>query len=55
MLPYYFRLALLSIRNNLWLSLLMVAAIALGIGVCMTIVTVNYIMGSDPIPSKSDH
>lgn len=54
MLPYYFRLALLSIRNNLWLSLLMVAAIALGIGVCMTIVTVNYIMGSDPIPSKSD-
>ena len=54
MIGYYFRIALLSLRSNWWLSLLMVVAIALGIGVCMTIVTVNYIMGSDPIPSKSD-
>lgn len=54
MFAYYVRMALLSIRKNWWLSLLMVAAIALGIGVCMTIVTVNYIMGSDPIPQKSE-
>ena len=54
MTAYYFRIALLSVRKNWWLSLLMVAAIALGIGVCMTIVTVNYIMSSDPIPDKSD-
>ena len=51
---YYLRLALISIRKNVVLSLLMVAAIALGIGACMTIVTVNYIMASDPIPRKSD-
>lgn len=53
MLIYYLRLALISIRNNWVLSALMVAAVGLGIGVCMTIVTVNYVMSSDPIPQKS--
>ncbi|MEM7077124.1 MAG: ABC transporter permease [Pseudomonadota bacterium] len=53
MLGYYFRLAAISIRGNWVLSALMIAAIGLGIGVCMTIVTVNYVMGSDPIPNKS--
>lgn len=54
MLAYYIRLALVSIRGNVVLSLLMVAAIAIGIGTCMTIVTINYLMGNNPIPQRSD-
>ncbi|MEM7016132.1 MAG: ABC transporter permease [Pseudomonadota bacterium] len=50
---YYFKLALISIRKNLGHTALMVAAIGLGVSVCMTIVTVNYLMGKDPIPYKS--
>ena len=51
---YYLRLAVISIRKNPVLSALMVAAIGLGIGACMTVLTVNYLMSSDPIPQKSD-
>ncbi len=36
------------------LTTLMVLAISLGIGVSMTVLTVNYLMGKDPIPSKSE-
>ncbi|MEM9532665.1 MAG: ABC transporter permease [Pseudomonadota bacterium] len=54
MLGYYLKLGWLSIRRNPILSGLMVAAIAVGIGACMTIFTVNYVMGSNPIPQKSD-
>lgn len=54
MLRYYVRLGLLSIRANPALSTLMVAAIAVGIGACMTIVTINYIMSDNPIPHRSD-
>ena len=54
MIRYYLKLGLLSIRANPMLSSLMVAAIAVGIGACMTIVTVNYIMSGNPIPHKSD-
>jgi putative ABC transport system permease protein len=32
----------------------MVAAIGIGIGACMTIVTIQYIMSGNPIPEKSD-
>ena len=32
----------------------MVAAIAVGIGASMTIITVNYVMSGNPIPQKSD-
>ena len=53
MIGYYFRLALISLRASPGLSLLKIAAIALGIGVCMSVITVNYLMGSDPIPQKS--
>lgn len=35
------------------LTALMIIAIALGIGVSMTILTVNYMMSKDPIPEKS--
>ena len=54
MFSYYLKLGWLSIRRNPLLSSLMVAAIAVGIGACMSIITVNYIMSSDPIPQKSD-
>lgn len=54
MFSYYLKLGWLSIRRNPLLSTLMVAAIAIGIGACMTIITVNYVMSSDPIPQKSD-
>jgi len=54
MFRYYLKLGLLSIRGNPMLSGLMVAAIAVGIGACMTIVNVDYIMSGNPIPQKSD-
>ena len=54
MFSYYLKLGWLSIRRNPLLSILMVAAIAVGIGASMTIITVNYIMSSNPIPQKSD-
>lgn len=54
MFSYYLKLGLLSIRRNPLLSALMIAAIAIGIGACMTIITVNYVMSSNPIPQKSD-
>lgn len=54
MFAYYLKLAWNSIRRNPILSLLMVTAIALGIGASMTTLTVNYLMSADPIPHKSD-
>ncbi len=54
MFNYYLKLGWLSLRKNPLLSLLMVAAIGVGIGACMTILTVNYTMSGNPIPQKSD-
>ena len=54
MFSYYLKLGWLSIRRNPLLSMLMVAAIAVGIGASMSIITVNYVMSSNPIPQKSD-
>lgn len=54
MLTYELRLAVLSFRKNPILTGLMIAAVALGIGVCMTTLTVFYLMSGDPIPHKSD-
>ncbi|MEM1090703.1 MAG: ABC transporter permease [Pseudomonadota bacterium] len=54
MFSYYIKLGWLSIRRNPILSILMVSAIAVGIGACMTVLTVNYLMSSNPIPHKSD-
>ncbi len=54
MLLYYLKLGLLSIRANWALSALMVAAIAIGIGACMTIVTVRHVMADNPIEHKND-
>lgn len=54
MFSYYLKLGWLSVKRNPLLSALMIAAIAIGIGASMTIVTVNYAMGNNPIPHKSD-
>ena len=54
MFSYYLKLGWLSIRRNPLLSTLMIAAIAVGIGASMTIITVNYVMSSNPIPHKSE-
>lgn len=51
---YNLTLALKNIRRTPVLSALMVAAIGLGIGMCMSMVTVNYRFSLDPIPQKSD-
>lgn len=53
MLAYYFDLALRSFKRNRILTGLMVIAIALGIGACMTTLTVFHVLSGDPIPGAS--
>lgn len=53
MFAYYFNLALRSFKRNKALTALMVLAIALGIGACMTTLTVFYVLSGDPMPGKS--
>ncbi len=54
MFAYYLQLGLRSLRRNPVLTALMVVGIALGIAASMTTLTVMHLMGSDPIPWKSD-
>ena len=54
MFAYYLELGLRSLRRNPVLTALMVFGIALGIAASMTTLTVMHLMGSDPIPWKSD-
>jgi putative ABC transport system permease protein len=54
MFAYYCNLALRSFRRDKALTALMVFAIALGIGACMTTLTVFHVLSGDPIPGKSD-
>jgi putative ABC transport system permease protein len=54
MIRYYVKLGVLSIRKNPVLSALMVAAIAIGISACTTILNINYVMSGNPIPHRSD-
>ena len=54
MFGYYFNLAVRSFRRNKALTVLMVLAIALGIGASMTTLTVFHVLSGDPIPDKSD-
>jgi putative ABC transport system permease protein len=54
MLGYELDLALRSFRRNKVLTLLMVLAIALGIGAAMTTLTVYTILAADPLPGRSD-
>jgi putative ABC transport system permease protein len=50
---YYFGLAIRSLERNVVLTVLMIAAIAVGIGASMTTLTVFRAMAADPIPEKS--
>jgi putative ABC transport system permease protein len=50
---YYLRLALLGFRQNPALSALIVAALSIGIGVCMTAYTLFHATSGDPLPAKS--
>jgi putative ABC transport system permease protein len=54
MFNYYLQLGLISLKRNPILTALMVFGIALGIAATMTSMTLMHIMGSDPIPWKSD-
>ncbi|MGI9203826.1 MAG: ABC transporter permease [Woeseiaceae bacterium] len=54
MFKYNVKLALKSMRRNPIMTGLMIAAIAIGIGVSMTTLTVYYLMASNPIPAKSE-
>jgi putative ABC transport system permease protein len=54
MFRYYLKLSFLSIRANPALSALMIAAIAIGIGACMSIVTVRHVMSDNPVAHKND-
>lgn len=53
MLTYYVQLALNNLRRHKLLTALTVLVMAIGIGVCMTALTVLQILSSDPIPQKS--
>src|SRR5271156_4733152 len=53
MLNYYFTLALRSLKRNAVLTVLMIAAVGVGIGASMTTLTVFRAMAEDPIPGKS--
>ncbi|MCP6135331.1 hypothetical protein NL393_39735, partial [Klebsiella pneumoniae] len=46
-------LAARSARASKGLSALMVLALALGIGACMTTLTVYHVLSGDPIPARS--
>lgn len=51
---YNVKLALKSMRRNPVMTGLMVAAIAVGIGISMTTLTVHHLMSDNPIPEKSE-
>jgi putative ABC transport system permease protein len=54
MILYNLRIALRSLKRNPWLSAVIMAAIALGIGVSTLFTTMRHALARDPIPQKSD-
>jgi len=55
MFAYYLELALRSLKRNKVLTTLMVLALGLGIGACITTLTVLKLLSGDPLPQKSAH
>ena len=53
MFIYYLQLAAKSLKKTMPTTVLMVLAIAFGIGLSMTALTLNHVRGSNPIPEKS--
>src|SRR5574338_1404344 len=54
MFSYYLDLAVRSLKRNVALTILMIGAIAFGVGASMTTLTVLHVLSADPIPQKSD-
>ncbi len=54
MIAYYFGLACRSLRRSPGLTVLMVLTIGIGVGACMTTLTVFHVLSADPLPGKSD-
>ncbi|SEA35388.1 ABC transporter permease [Microbulbifer marinus] len=54
MIGYYISLAMRSLRGTPILSTLMIAAIAVGVGACMTVLTLNYMMSQNALAHKDD-
>src|SRR4030095_374179 len=54
MLAYSFRIALKSLRRNPMLTALMIGAIAVGVGVCITTLTVYRLMSGNPVAHRND-
>jgi putative ABC transport system permease protein len=54
MFAYYFRIALKSLRRNPMLTGLMIGAIAVGVGVCITTLTVYRLMSGNPMEARND-
>ena len=50
---YYLRLAVRSVLHTPWISALMVLAIGLGIGACVTTLTIYRLLAGDPLPGRS--
>ncbi|HEY6173740.1 MAG TPA: ABC transporter permease [Kofleriaceae bacterium] len=53
MFAYYLDLATRSLKRNVALTVLMIVAIAFGVGASMTTLTVLHVLSVDPIPGKS--
>src|SRR3954451_397869 len=53
MFRYYLDLAQRSLRRNVALTVLMIVAIAFGVGASMTTLNVLHVLSADPIPGKS--
>src|SRR5262245_35741123 len=53
MLVYNLRLAWKSLRRNPVLSVLIVAGIALGVGVATSFITMYHVLAKDPVPQRS--
>lgn len=54
MFRYHLKLALKSIRRNPVISALTAAAIATGVGACVTTLTIYHLSSNNPIPDKSE-
>ncbi|HSN72207.1 MAG TPA: ABC transporter permease, partial [Steroidobacteraceae bacterium] len=54
MFAYYARLGLESLRRTPFVTALTIAAIAVGIGVCTTTLTVYHLMSGNPIEHRND-
>jgi putative ABC transport system permease protein len=54
MFRYHLKLAVQSLRRNVVITTLMIAAVGVGIGASMTVYTILWGMSGNPIPQKSD-